>query len=118
MDAHHINFSRDLWGDDPGPEVYDGLRHHRARQVPGNESRFRFASLGSDMPGWGGGMQACPGRRFADNTIKIALTHLLLNYDFRLRPGEMKPKKGAMPNGSTMPDLRAKVLFRSLASSS
>ncbi|KAK5633752.1 hypothetical protein RRF57_009467 [Xylaria bambusicola] len=110
VDAHHINFSPDLWDD---PEKFDGLRHYRARQKEGNEMRFKFANVGSDSPGWGDGAQACPGRIFADNTLKIILTHLLLNYDIRLRPGQTKPKRGSMPNGSFYPDMRAKVQIRS-----
>ncbi|UKZ45852.1 hypothetical protein TrVGV298_000045 [Trichoderma virens] len=109
VDAHHINFSPDLW---ERPEEFDGLRHYRARQKPGNEQRFKFANLGSDAPGWGDGSQACPGRLFADNTLKIILTHILMNYDFKFRPGETKPKKGSMPNGSMYPDMGAKLLFR------
>ncbi|GJD05339.1 cytochrome P450 oxidoreductase GliF [Colletotrichum higginsianum] len=96
VDAHHINNSPTLWD---RPDVFDGLRHYRARQTPQNENRFKFANLGSDAPGWGDGLQACPGRMFADNTIKIILTHLLLHYDVRLRPGEAKPKKGPCRTG-------------------
>ncbi|EKG11533.1 Cytochrome P450 [Macrophomina phaseolina MS6] len=110
VDAHNINYSEKLWDN---PAKFDGLRHYRTRQDSKNESRFKFANLGNDAPGWGDGLQACPGRLFADNTIKIALTHLLLHYDFKLRPGDEKPKKGSMPNGSMMPDLKAKVLFKS-----
>jgi len=110
VDAHHINNSTVLWD---RPDIFDGLRHYKARQSPQNENRFKFANLGSDAPGWGDGLQACPGRMFADNTIKIILAHLLMHYDLKLRPGEAKPKQGAMPNGSTMPDLGAKILFRS-----
>ncbi|KAK2051502.1 cytochrome P450 oxidoreductase GliF [Colletotrichum caudatum] len=110
VDAHHINNSPALWDK---PDVFDGLRHYRARQMPENENRFKFANLGSDAPTWGDGLQACPGRMFADNTIKIILTHLLLNYDIKLRPGEEKPKKGAMPNGSVIPNLGTRILFRS-----
>ncbi|KAI6342352.1 heme binding [Pyricularia grisea] len=103
-------FSYQLWD---RTHEFDGLRHYKARQKPQNENRFKFANLGSDAPSWGDGRQACPGRMFANNTIKIILTHLLLNYDVKLRPGESKPEKGAMPNGSIVPDVWAKVLFRS-----
>ncbi|KAI0402029.1 cytochrome P450 oxidoreductase GliF [Xylaria palmicola] len=109
VDAHHINFSPKLWDE---PEKFDGLRHYRARQKEGNEMRFKFANVGSDSPGWGDGAQACPGRIFADNTIKIILTHLLLNYDMRLIPGNSKPKRGSMPNGSFYPDMGAKVQIK------
>ncbi|KAL2132704.1 hypothetical protein VTI74DRAFT_3467 [Chaetomium olivicolor] len=111
VDAHHINFSSALWG--PNPENFDGLRHYRERQKPGKENRFKFANLGSDAPGWGDGPQACPGRMFADNTLKIIITHLLTHYDVKLIPGKGKPKKGTLPNGSMYPDTGAKVLFRS-----
>jgi hypothetical protein len=54
VDAHHINFSSELW---EKPDQFDGLRHFRARQQPGNETRFKFASLGNDAPSWGDGLQ-------------------------------------------------------------
>ena len=110
VDAHHINFSPSMWED---PERFVGMRHYEKRKVPGNEQRFKFANIGPDSPGWGDGLQACPGRMFADNTIKIILTHLLLNYDFKLRDGDPKPKKGNTPNGTMYPDMWAKILFRS-----
>lgn len=110
VDAHHINYSPDLWRD---PETFDGLRHYRARQEPSQEMRFKFANLGADAPGWGDGLQACPGRMFADNTLKIALTHLLLHYDIKLRPGDKKPESGTLPNGAFYPDMKAKILFKS-----
>jgi cytochrome P450 len=110
VDAHHINFSPQLW---ERPERFDGLRHYRARQKQGNEMRFKFANLGPESPGWGDGSQACPGRIFADNTIKIILTHLLLNYNFKLIPGQGKPQRGSMPNGSFYPDMKARVHLRS-----
>ncbi|KAL8727211.1 MAG: hypothetical protein Q9166_006175 [cf. Caloplaca sp. 2 TL-2023] len=109
VDAHHINFSTSLWED---PKQFDGMRHYRKRQAPDNEQRYKFANLGSDSPGWGDSLQACPGGLFADNTLKIILTHLLLKYEFKLRPGEGKPKKGSAPNGTMYPDMWAKILFR------
>lgn len=114
VDAHHINFSPELW---ERPFEFDGLRHHRARQKQkersGKKNSFRFANLAADYPGWGDGLQACPGRAFADNTLKIILARLLIQYEFRLRPGEGKPKKGSMPNGSMYPDVKARIMFRS-----
>lgn len=110
VDSHHINNSPDLW---PNPEKWDGLRFYKLRQLPGNENRHQFVSTGADAPNWGDGAQACPGRFFANSTIKIALAHILLNYEFKLRDGEGRPKKVSMPNGSWAPDIKAKVLFRS-----
>ncbi|KAI9771200.1 MAG: hypothetical protein M1839_002859 [Geoglossum umbratile] len=110
VDAHHIHGSPKLW---ENPETYNGMRFHELRKQPGNENRYQFASLGSDAPGWGDGSMACPGRMFANNTIKIALSHILLNYDIKFRDGEGKPSRTSLPNGSQSPDLKAKFLFRS-----
>lgn len=109
VDANHIHNSETLWKD---PTLFDPMRFYRLRQQPGHEDRHQFTSLGADSPGWGDGAQACPGRMFAGNTLKIVLAHLLLNYDFQLRPGDSQPKKFAMPNGTMAPEMNAKIMFR------
>jgi len=110
VDAHHIHGDPKLWDK---PNEYNGMRFLELRKQLGNESRYQFASLGSDSPGWGDGSMACPGRFFANSTIKIALAYLLLNYDIKFREGEGKPSKVSLPNGSQAPDLKARFLFRS-----
>ncbi|PGH16798.1 hypothetical protein AJ80_05113 [Polytolypa hystricis UAMH7299] len=109
VDSYHIHNSPELW---ENPEVFDPLRFYKLRQQPGHKSRHQFSSLGSDAPGWGDGPQACPGRQFAGNTIKIVLAHLLLNYDIQLPPKQGKPKRHSMPNGTMQPDLSAKIMIR------
>ncbi|KAK4458578.1 cytochrome p450 oxidoreductase [Cladorrhinum samala] len=114
VDAHAINFSPELWGPND-PYVFDAYRHFNARKKKGDENKYKFANLGFDSPHWGDGTQACPGRMFADNTIKVVLTHLLQNYDWRFRTekGESrKPEKGQMSNGSMYPNMSAKLMFR------
>ncbi|KAK3375572.1 cytochrome P450 [Lasiosphaeria ovina] len=110
VDAQHITASAALWGD--APEQFDGLRFFRLRQQPGHEALHQFTSLGSDAPGWGGGAQACPGRVFAANTIKTVLAHLLMHYDIALPPGDGKPKRNSMPNGTMAPDMNARIMLR------
>lgn len=109
VDSWHIHNSPALWGN---PEVFDPMRFYKLRQQPGHESKHQYSSLGSDSPGWGDGPQACPGRQFAGNTLKIVLSHLLMNYDIRLAPGQRKPKRHSLPNGAMMPDLGAKIIIR------
>ncbi|KGO48671.1 Cytochrome P450 [Penicillium expansum] len=109
VDAHHIHNDEDLWED---PDTFDPMRFLKLRERDGVDSRHQFTSLGKDSPGWGDGTQACPGRVFAGNTIKIILTHLLDKYEIQLPPGAEKPKRHSMPNGSMAPDLFARIMIR------
>ncbi|KAM7200669.1 Cytochrome P450 [Naviculisporaceae sp. PSN 640] len=119
VDAYSIANSPVLWKD-PGPEVFDPLRFwkltrkrsHSMDEEDGNNKLYKFTSLGSDAPGWGGGSQACPGRVFAGNTIKLFLTKLLMEYDIGLAEGEKKPSRSSMPNGAVAPDMGAGIMLR------
>ncbi|OHE96312.1 ent-kaurene oxidase [Colletotrichum orchidophilum] len=42
-----------------------------------------------DHLGFGHGLHMCPGRSFASNKVKLALCHLLWNYDWKLVPGNV-----------------------------
>ncbi|RMZ71754.1 cytochrome P450 oxidoreductase [Pyrenophora seminiperda CCB06] len=110
VDVHHITNSKELWKD---PEKFDGLRFHEIRKQPGLENKYQFVSTGADSPGWGDGTMACPGRLFANSTIKIALAHLIMNYDFKYVEGQGIPVKTSLPNGSWNPGLDTKFMFKS-----
>ncbi|KAM7184235.1 Cytochrome P450 [Rhypophila sp. PSN 637] len=120
VDAYSITSSPVLWKD-PGPEVFDPLRFWKlSREEPrrngkdesGTNKMYKFTSLGSDSPGWGGGSQACPGRVFACDTIKRILTRLLMEYDIEVAHGEKKPSRTSMPNGTVAPDMGAGIMVR------
>ncbi|KAI3539369.1 p450 monooxygenase [Colletotrichum abscissum] len=70
----------------PNPEKFDGYRFLRMREEQGLETA-QFVSTTPDALGFGMGKHACPGRFFAANELKIALSHILLKYDFKLAPG-------------------------------
>jgi cytochrome P450 len=110
VDVHHITTSKELWKE---PEKFYGLRFHEIRKQPGLENKYQFVSTGADSPGWGDGTMACPGRLFANSTIKIALAHLIMNYDFKYVEGQSIPIKTSLPNGSWNPGLDTKFLFKS-----
>ncbi|PWY76063.1 cytochrome P450 oxidoreductase GliF [Aspergillus sclerotioniger CBS 115572] len=110
VDVHHIHGSEELW---TKPEEFHGLRYYDNRKEPGKENKYQFVSTGADSPGWGDGAMACPGRLFANSTIKIALAHLIMHYDFKFRDGEGKPLKTSLPNGSWNPGLDVKLMFKS-----
>jgi cytochrome P450 len=109
VDVHHIHTSEQLWDK---PEQFDGLRYHEIRKQPGMESKYQFVSTGADSPGWGDGTMACPGRMFANSTIKVILAHLLMTYDFKWADGQKRPVKTSLPNGSWNPGMGAKLLFK------
>lgn len=110
VDSHHINNSASLF---PSPETFDPYRFLNKRAEPGAEHRFQFVSTGPTDPNWGDGTQACPGRFFANSTIKVCLAHVLLNYNIKLKDGQARPKMVSMPNGIWAPDMEAQVLFQS-----
>ncbi|KAI1821827.1 cytochrome P450 [Xylaria intraflava] len=109
VDGYNMVRSKAKW---QNPDEFDPKRFLKLRQQPGHENLHQYASLDSSIPNWGGGSQACPGRFFASNSIKVFLTHLLLNYDIKLPAGMAKPSVGSMPNGSAMPDMQARIMIR------
>lgn len=110
VDAYTLTRDPARWGADA--DSFDPKRFAKLRARPGQEGLHQFTSLGPDAPGWGDGLQACPGRTFAGNTIKIILAHILTHYDIQLAPGAEKPRRNSMPNGSMSPDMRAKIMLR------
>ncbi|KAI0477879.1 cytochrome P450 [Xylariaceae sp. FL0804] len=109
VDVHQVPWSKKLW---ENPSEFDPWRFLKLRELPGREQRHQYTSLGSDTPGWGDGPQACPGRVFAGNTIKVTLVNLIMNYEFRLPEKAEKPQRFTMPNGSSRPDMQARIMFR------
>jgi cytochrome P450 len=53
-------------------------------------ARNAFATTSNEYLAFGHGRNACPGRFFAANEIKLLLAHLILSYDFE--PVEERPK--------------------------
>ncbi|EXJ80589.1 hypothetical protein A1O3_06871 [Capronia epimyces CBS 606.96] len=74
------------------PDKFNGHRFYDMRQIPGNESKHQFVTTTGDYLPFGHGKHACPGRFFASNEIKILLTHLLLQYDFKFPDDQGKPE--------------------------
>lgn len=77
--SYNHNFDPDVHEE---PTKFDPKRHLRKRQ--GEDTRkFHFASVSEDMINWGAGRHACPGRFFAQETLKLMLVHFLTHYEFR-----------------------------------
>ena len=70
------------------PQIFDGYRFLRMRQLGGRElSVAPFVSSTREHNTFGAGKFICPGRFFVANEMKIALAHVLLKYEMRLKDG-------------------------------
>ncbi|TDZ23970.1 Cytochrome P450 monooxygenase TRI1 [Colletotrichum orbiculare MAFF 240422] len=82
--SSHVHLDPDVYQE---PEKWIGDRFLRLREQPGKENVAQLVSTSPEHLGFGHGKHACPGRFFAANEIKIALVHLVLQYDWRLPDG-------------------------------
>jgi cytochrome P450 monooxygenase-1 len=81
VSAHH-SWDNSIY---PNADKFDGYRFLRLRDE--GSTTAQFATTSPSTIGFGHGHLACPGRFFAGDEIKIALSHIILKYDFRLVPG-------------------------------
>lgn len=94
----------------PNADKFDGHRFLRIREKPEQEHGAQFVTTGPNHLGFGHGKHACPRRFFAAMEAKIALAHLLLNFDLKLAPGT-DPK--VLDVGfALVPDPTAKIMIR------
>ncbi|GJC78837.1 cytochrome P450 monooxygenase eqxH [Colletotrichum liriopes] len=71
----------------PDPEAFDAYRFVNMRGDAKLDSQAHLVSTSPAHLGFGHGQHACPGRFFAGNELKVALSHLLMKYDWKLTPG-------------------------------
>nr|BDO47154.1 cytochrome P450 monooxygenase BrvD [Penicillium bialowiezense] len=78
-----------MWDEDvyPNANQFDGYRFYRLRQHAETRNQAHLVSATPDYLGFGLGKHSCPGRFFAETTIKFVVAHLLLKYDMRLVDG-------------------------------
>ncbi|KAH9825743.1 Cytochrome-P450 monooxygenase [Teratosphaeria destructans] len=97
----------------PDASTFDAFRWSRLREQPGNANRFRFVSTNPRHINFGHGKDACPGRFFAAQEIKLLLAHILLRYEVKLA-GSTRPSP-TWYDRSCRPNQTAQVLFRARA---
>jgi len=95
------------------PDDFDPYRFLNMREKGSTEHTFQFVSTGPSDPNWGDGTQACPGRFFANSTLKVCLTHLLMNYDMKLGRKHQQADGAFTVNGIFTPDTKVYVSFQS-----
>ncbi|KAI1374309.1 cytochrome P450 [Hypoxylon crocopeplum] len=77
------NMSR-MWDPEfyPNPEEWQPDRYLKRREEPGKEHSSQFVTTTMESLGFGIGAQACPGRFFASQKMKLLLAYVLENYEF------------------------------------
>lgn len=78
--------SHNMWDDliYTDSQNFNGYRFYNMRINEGRHMATQFVSTSPDHLGFGHGLHACPGRFFAATEVKVALSHILLNYDIKL----------------------------------
>jgi hypothetical protein len=79
------------------PDNFDAWRYIKLAEKTGDKNHWMFVTTSPNHIGFGHGVYACPGRFFAANEIKIALTFMLLRYDWRIETLEQRLKDGKSP---------------------
>ncbi|KAH7013843.1 cytochrome P450 [Ilyonectria destructans] len=96
----------------PNPEKYDLYRFYNLRAQPGKENGYQYVTTSPQHLLFGHGTHACPGRFFASNEMKIALCHLLLKYDWKLRDGETTRPLNLQADQGYLTNPAAKIQMR------
>ncbi|GAW13949.1 hypothetical protein ANO14919_033410 [Xylariales sp. No.14919] len=99
------------WGD---PNAFDGFRFYKLRSKPEDTNKYQFASTSYDSMQFGFGNDACPGRFFASNQIKIVLAYILSHYYFKFEDGIVGRPKNLMFEVNVLADPTVKVLFKKM----
>lgn len=97
------------WGD---PNAFDGFRFYKLRGNPGDANKYQFAGTSYDSMQFGFGRDACPGRFFASNQIKIILIYVLSNYDLKFEDSVVGRPKNIMFEVNVLADPTVKVLLK------
>lgn len=108
LPGFHRGFDPDVH---PNPEVFDARRHLRKREAT-DTHKYHFGSASDDVLTWGGGTHACPGRFFAQESLKLIVVYLLTNYDFKLSEEHEKAPKLVTRNLVAMPNMGIPILFK------
>jgi cytochrome P450 len=95
----------------PEPDTFKPWRFCELRDSSDAwQSKSQFAAASLEMPGFGYGRQACPGRAFAAHVIKLTIANIILTYDIALPRGQLPDK--VMFRSFSIVDPRAKIQFR------
>ncbi|KAI1400090.1 putative cytochrome P450 [Hypoxylon fuscum] len=100
------------WGD---PHAFDGFRFYNLRNRSAEDAnKFQFASPTYDSMQFGLGRDACPGRFFASNQIKIILAYILSHYDIKFEDHVVGRPRNFMFEVNVLADPTKMMLFKKI----
>ncbi|KAK7709721.1 hypothetical protein SLS63_013131 [Diaporthe eres] len=110
------------------PSEFDAFRHYRARHRdasavagPGGEKKapagagaaaHQMVSTSLNNLPFGYGRQACPGRFFAANEIKMIVARAILDYEIQLADGATERYPNIEYNEANIPDPSKELMFK------
>ncbi|PVH92541.1 putative cytochrome P450 [Periconia macrospinosa] len=96
----------------PNPDRFDPMRSYRKRQVSAEEASKHLAGQPSlENLSFGYGSQACPGRNFAVSMLKMVVSRLLRDFEFKFDEHQTKPSNIHILE-FIIPDPGAKLMMR------
>ncbi|KAL0574353.1 hypothetical protein V5O48_007595 [Marasmius crinis-equi] len=96
----------------PEPNIFDPMRFYHMREREGESTKHQMVAPEASYLSFGAGKNACPGRFFAVNELKLLLTHTLLNYDIKFDESEEDRPKRTEFAGRLNPDRKTQLMFR------
>ncbi|KAF0316260.1 cytochrome P450 [Colletotrichum asianum] len=122
--SHAINYDETIHA---SPDVFDALRFYKIRKEKeaalkskmSAEDAFaesttnnQFASVGDTSLAFGYGRNACPGRFFAANEMKMILATTFLKYDLKMPDGCTERYKNLTFGSQSVPDPTKTIMVR------
>ncbi|KAK8007934.1 hypothetical protein PG989_001924 [Apiospora arundinis] len=96
----------------PRPEQFDPMRSYRKRQASAVEaSKHQAGQPSLENLSFGFGSQACPGRNIAVSVLKMVVSRLLADYEFKFGEHQAKPSNIHLLE-FIIPDPKAKLMMR------
>ncbi|KAH0002344.1 phoma betae P450 monooxygenase No.2, partial [Aureobasidium melanogenum] len=115
-DGAHIQMATYAIGTDPerveDPEKFDGLRQYNNRKRPGESNWHQFTTTSENNLHFGHGKIVCPGRFFADHSMKMIVSNIILKYHLRFPGGSTKRPSNTSMYDVLIPDLSTCIEFK------
>ncbi|KAI1997538.1 hypothetical protein LOZ53_000545 [Ophidiomyces ophidiicola] len=112
----HIQMATYAIGVDPDrvsdADTFDGLRQYKNRQRPGESNWHQFTTTSENNLHFGHGKIVCPGRFFADHSMKMIVSNILLRYHLRFPGGSTQRPSNSSMYDVVIPDLDTCVEFK------
>ncbi|OAA53193.1 phoma betae P450 monooxygenase No.2 [Cordyceps fumosorosea ARSEF 2679] len=96
----------------PDPEKFDGMRQYKNRQISGQGNWHQFTTTSENNLHFGHGKIVCPGRFFADHSIKMIISNILIKYHLRFAGGRTERPSNTSMYDVVIPDLNTCVEFK------